>query len=507
MVNVDFNLFTHFSEKFSLSTDKVILNTEHEQQYTFSDIDKTSAQIANYFIELGAKVGDRISSQIEKSPEGLCLYFACLRAGLVFHPLNTAYNSSELEYFFGNAEPFAIVCDENNITLIESSLNQCGCVKILTLNGDGDGSLIDNSSHCSTKFETVPRAEDDFAALLYSSGTTGVPKGIMISHGNLLGNAKSLVKAWGFTHNDTLLHCLPTFHVHGLFISLGCTLLSGASIRWLSAFNINNVIKYLPGSTVMMGVPTYYTRLLDDENFTGQVSHNIRLFISGSAPLREDTFALFEQRTGHRILERYGMTETNVNTSNPLKGERRAGTVGLPLHGVEIRVVDDDNKTLKTGTIGNIQIRGSNVFSGYWHLPEKTAESFTSDQYFDTGDKGKIDEDGYLAIVGRSKDLIISGGLNIYPKEVEIVIDELSGVKESAVIGVAHSDFGEAVVAMIVEEQKGSLNEDQIRSLMKAKVANFKVPKRVIFIDDLPRNSMGKVQKNILRDQYEDLAQ
>jgi len=506
MNNQDYNLFSHFSARFSSFTDKVLLTTEEDKQYTFSEIDQTSAQIANYLIELGAKVGDRISTQIEKSPEGLCLYFACLRAGLIYHPLNTAYSRSELEYFFGNAEPFAIVCDEKNVALIESSLTPPLTPTILTLNGNGQGSLTKNSSRCAKAFAVVPRAENDFATLLYSSGTTGVPKGIMLTHGNLLSSAKSLVEAWGFTSDDCLLHCLPTFHVHGLFISLGCILLSGASLRWLSAFNTKNVIKYLPESTVMMGVPTYYTRLLDDERFTRQVSENIRLYVSGSAPLKEDTFALFEQRTGHRILERYGMTETNVNTSNPLDGERKAGTVGLPLPGVEVRIVDDSGKTLATGEIGNIQVHGPNVFPGYWHLPEKTAESFTDEHYFDTGDKGLIDSDGYVSIVGRSKDLIISGGLNIYPKEVEIVIDELDGVKESTVIGVPHSDFGEAVVAIIVEEQKNTLEEEQIRTNMKGKIANFKIPKRVIFIEELPRNTMGKVQKNILREQYDPLV-
>ena len=324
----------------------------------------------------------------------------------------------------------------------------------------------------------------------------------MLSHQNLSSNALSLVDAWGFNDKDHLLHALPIFHVHGLFVALGCVILSGASMRWLAAFDSGAVIKYLPECSSMMGVPTYYTRLLDDPEFTKEVSANVRLFVSGSAPLLEETFNDFETRTGHRILERYGMTETNMNTSNPLKGERKAGTVGPPLPGVELRICDEQNKELPTGEIGNLQVKGDNVFKGYWKLPEKTAADFTDDGFFNTGDKGVIDEDGYVKIVGRSKDLVISGGLNVYPKEVELVLDDISGVKESAVIGVPHTDFGEAVFAVVVPSANAELSEADIIRYAKQHLANFKVPKQVVFVDALPRNTMGKVQKNVLRESY-----
>jgi len=499
------NLYSHFDEQFKQNPGKVFITTGSGEQYTFARVDKLSAQFANKLVELGAKAGDRISTQIEKSPEALCLYFACLRAGLVYHPLNTAYHRKELSYFFENAEPFAIICDEQNKSLIEKAEGENRRAHILTLNADGKGSLPEDLNNYSPGFATLSMSEDELAALLYSSGTTGVPKGIRLSHGNLLNAAQSLTETWGFKADDVLLHCLPIFHVHGLFIALGCVMLSGSSVCWLDNFTTEEVIKHLPSSTVMMGVPTYYTRLLDDKNFTKKATSNIRLFVSGSAPLKEDTFAAFETRTGHRILERYGMTETHVNTSNPLNGERKPGTVGLPLSDVKLRLVNDQGEQITDDEIGNIQVKGPNVFKTYWRLPEKSEEAFTKDGYFDTGDKGQIDKDGYISIVGRSKDLIISGGLNIYPKEVEIVIDQLEGVKESAVIGLPHKDFGEAVVAIIAESQKGTLNESQIRTQLKSDLANFKVPKAIIFLKELPRNTMGKVQKNALRDQYKGL--
>jgi len=499
------NLYSHFDEQFKQNPGKVFITTGSGEQYTFARVDQLSAQFANKLVELGAKAGDRISTQIEKSPEALCLYFACLRAGLVYHPLNTAYHRKELSYFFENAEPFAIICDEQNKSLIEKAEGENRRAHILTLNADGKGSLPEDLNNYSPGFATLSMSEDELAALLYSSGTTGVPKGIRLSHGNLLNAAQSLTETWGFKADDVLLHCLPIFHVHGLFIALGCVMLSGSSVCWLDNFTTEEVIKHLPSSTVMMGVPTYYTRLLDDKNFTKKATSNIRLFVSGSAPLKEDTFAAFETRTGHRILERYGMTETHVNTSNPLNGERKPGTVGLPLSDVKLRLVNDQGEQITDDEIGNIQVKGPNVFKTYWRLPEKSEEAFTKDGYFDTGDKGQIDKDGYISIVGRSKDLIISGGLNIYPKEVEIVIDQLEGVKESAVIGLPHKDFGEAVVAIIAESQKGTLNESQIRTQLKSDLANFKVPKAIIFLKELPRNTMGKVQKNALRDQYKGL--
>jgi malonyl-CoA/methylmalonyl-CoA synthetase len=501
----DFNLYTHFHEQFVNHADDELLCTEQDRSYTYSDIDKRSAQFARFLMDLGASPGDRISVQVEKSPESLCLYLACLRSGLVFHPLNMGYKRGELEYFLENAEPSVVICDARNEDTIRPIANAKGIDHLLTLNADGSGTLSDNANQSPADFAIVQRDKDDLAALLYSSGTTGVPKGIMLTHSNLLRNTEALVEAWGFTDADRLLHALPIFHVHGLFVAIGCVLLSGGSMRWLPAFDAKQVIRYLPECTALMGVPTYYTRLLAKESFTASVAANVRLFVSGSAPLLEETFAEFETRTGQRILERYGMTETNMNTSNPLDGERKPGTVGPPLPGVEVRVCDDDGNTLDTGEIGNLQVRGPNVFIGYWKMPEKTVEDFTDDGFFNTGDKGKIDSDGYVSIVGRAKDVVITGGLNVYPKEVELFIDELPGVKESAVIGVPHADFGEAVVAVVIPEASGNLEEAAIIDSAKEQLANFKVPKRVVFIDELPRNSMAKVQKNVLREKYNDL--
>lgn len=502
---MDFNLYTHFYKQFAEHADDQLLATEQDRCYSYSDIDKRSAQLARTLTDLGAVPGDRISVQVEKSAEALCLYLACLRAGLVFHPLNMGYKSAELEYFLGNAEPVAVICDARNEDTIRSIAEGADVQHVLTLNVDGNGTLADRADTLVPEFDTLHRDENDLAALLYSSGTTGQPKGIMLTHGNLLRNTESLVEAWGFTDADRLLHALPIFHVHGLFVAIGCVLLSGASMRWLPAYDAKQVIRYLPECTVLMGVPTYYTRLLSETSFTKEVAENVRLFVSGSAPLLEETFVEFEERTGQRILERYGMTETNMNTSNPLHGERKAGTVGPPLPGVEVCVCDDDGKVLDVGEIGNLQVRGPNVFIGYWKMPEKTAEDFTDDGFFNTGDKGVIDSDGYVAIVGRAKDVVISGGLNVYPKEVELFIDDLPGVKESAVIGVPHSDFGEAVVAVVVPQSDSRLDEDSIINASKENLANFKVPKRVLFVDELPRNTMSKVQKNVLRDKYNDI--
>ncbi|MFT6047990.1 MAG: malonyl-CoA/methylmalonyl-CoA synthetase [Arenicella sp.] len=505
MTQSNHNFYQAFSGQIAAQAKKCLLVTNQDIEYSYADIDQESARLANYLGQLGACVGDRISAQVEKSPQAVCLYLACLRAGFVFHPLNPAYQASELDYFLNNAEPSVVICDSDKLDSLRPIVDAANISHLLTLNADGTGGLIDDSRTCSAEFACVNRTDDDTAALLYSSGTTGVPKGIMLSHRNLASNARALVEAWGFNREDRLLHALPIFHVHGLFVGLGCVLMSGASMRWLPSFNSTSAVKYLPECTVLMGVPTYYTRLLADPTFTRDVTDNIRLFVSGSAPLLEETFAQFEQRTEQHILERYGMTETNMNSSNPLIGERRPGTVGPPLPGVEIRIVDENNTRVADGEIGNLQVRGPNVFRGYWKLPEKTAEDFTDDGYFNTGDKGKIDGQGYVAIVGRSKDVVITGGLNVYPKEVELVIDTIHGVKESAVIGVPHVDFGEAVVAIVVTESEGSVNESTIISHAKSQMANFKVPKRVVLVNELPRNAMGKVQKNLLRSEYVDL--
>ncbi len=501
----NFNLYTHFNEQFVKHANDELLCTEQDQSYSYADIDGRSAQFARFLTDLGTSPGDRISVQVEKSPDSLCLYLACLRAGLVYHPLNMGYKSGELEYFLGNAEPAVVICDARHEETIRPIAAANGIEHLLTLNTDGGGTLIDNANQSLADFSTLQRQQDDLAALLYSSGTTGAPKGIMLTHGNLLRNTEALVEAWGFTEADRLLHALPIFHVHGLFVATGCVLLSGCSMRWLPAFDVTQVIRYLPECTVLMGVPTYYTRLLGEGSFTVDVADNARLFISGSAPLLEETFSEFEKRTGQRILERYGMTETNMNTSNPLDGQRRPGTVGPPLPGVEVRVCDDEGNIADAGETGDLQIRGPNVFIGYWKMPEKTAEDFTDDGYFNTGDKGKIDSDGYVSIVGRARDVVITGGLNVYPKEVELFIDDLPGVKESAVIGVAHADFGEAVVAVVVADSSDNAGEAAIIDSAKEQLASFKVPKRVVFVDELPRNTMAKVQKNVLRDTYNDL--
>ena len=505
MSKQDLNLFAQFHKQIVERADEEVLCTGDGRSYTYSDIDNRSAASAAYLTGLGVSPGDRVSVQVEKSPEALCLYLACLRAGFVFHPLNMAYTAGELEYFLNNAEPAAVVCDPGNASAIKQIADAAGTRFVFTLDGDGNGTLADHAAETPSDFGIVPRAADDMAALLYSSGTTGVPKGIMLTHANLLRNTEALVEAWGFTDEDRLLHALPIFHVHGLFVAIGCVLLSGASMRWLTAYNVGEVMRYLPECTVMMGVPTYYTRLLGNRGFGEQHTKSVRLFVSGSAPLLEETFVEFEQRTGHRILERYGMTETNMNTSNPLNGERKPGTVGPPLPGVEVRIVDDDGNELPIDEIGNLQVRGPNVFIGYWKMPDKTSEDFTEDGYFNTGDKGKIDEDGYVSIVGRAKDMVITGGLNVYPKEIELFIDDLPGVRESAVIGVPHKDFGEGVVAVVVPENVEAVSERDIIDACKAELANFKVPKRVVFVDELPRNSMAKVQKNVLRETYQGL--
>ena len=498
------NLFDLFRAAAPADPGAVLLRTLDGCEHTYGDAWRESARIATCLTRLGARPGDRVTVQVEKSPQVLWLYLACLRAGLVYHPLNTAYQAAEVEYFLTDAEPAIAVCTTNSLPLYSTLAPASGIAHLLTLDADGSGSLAAAAADCPDGFETVARDQDDLAALLYSSGTTGRPKGIMLSHGNLASNAGTLVELWEFTASDRLLHTLPVFHVHGLFVATHCALLSGASMCWLDRFDPRDVLSCLPDCSVMMGVPTYYTRLLAEPDFRREVCANMRLFISGSAPLLAETFDEFEQRTGHAIVERYGMTETGMNTSNPVRGERRAGTVGPPLPGVEVRVVDGAGNILAAGETGDLQVRGPNVFRGYWRMPEKTREDFTADGFFNTGDKAVISEDGYVSIVGRAKDMIITGGLNVYPKEIEQLIDGMEGVAESAVIGVSHPDFGEAVLAVIVAGAEGALDEEAVIAACRARMANFKVPKRAFFVSELPRNTMGKVQKNLLREQYAD---
>lgn len=472
---------------------------------THQDFLATAAQVANVFENIGLKPGDRVAVQVEKSPESLAIYAACTQAGLVFLPLNTAYTVDELTYFIENSGASLIVCDgrsEDKLAPVAKGLD----ASLETLNADGTGSLMSKASAMPSTYATVDREADDLAAFLYTSGTTGRSKGAMLTQENLLSNALTLVKEWRFTSDDVLLHALPIFHTHGLFVATNVTLVAGGSMVFMAKFDQDAIIANMPRATTMMGVPTFYTRLLGDERFTKDLTSGMRLFISGSAPLLAETHVQFEERTGHRILERYGMTETNMNTSNPYEGERKAGTVGLPLPGVELKITDPSTgDTLPDGEVGQIEVRGANVFKGYWQMPEKTAEELRSDGFFITGDLGTIDADGYVSIVGRNKDLIISGGYNIYPKEIELVLDEQEGVLESAVIGVPHPDFGETVVGVIVAKSGGIPDLVDVAEACNTSLARFKHPRKLVMIDALPRNTMGKVQKNILRDTYGDL--
>lgn len=480
---------------------------EDGRRYRYGDVDAVSARFAAHLQNLGVKPGDRVAVQVEKSIEALMLYLATVRAGAVFLPLNTAYTTNELDYFLGDARPALFVCRPDMAGALAPVAKKHGAaletMGVWRANGEDAGSFLKGAPEGGASFESVPRAPDDLAAILYTSGTTGRSKGAMLTHDNLLSNAEVLVSHWGFTKDDVLLHALPIYHTHGLFVATNTLMMAGGSLIFQGSFKVDAVLAALPDATAMMGVPTFYTRLLDDARFTREVASHMRLFVSGSAPLLADTHIAFEARTGHRILERYGMTETNMNTSNPYLGERRAGTVGFALPGVEIRVCEPESGArLADGEIGVVEVRGRNVFKGYWQMPEKTAAEFRADGFFITGDLGRIDEQGYLSIVGRGKDLIISGGFNIYPKELELLIDELPGVVESAVIGVPHADFGEGVVAVVVAANGAVLDEAALLDAMREKVARFKQPKRYFIVDALPRNAMGKVQKNVLRESY-----
>ena len=485
---------------------------EDGRSYSYGDVESVSGRYANVLVGLGVEPGDRVAVQVPKSIEAIMLYLAVVRVGAVFLPLNTGYTPAEIEYFLGNATPRIFVCDPNKRSDYEELTAKLG-IGLETMGVWKDpktsaGSLVDAALSAPETFESVARSADDLAAILYTSGTTGRSKGAMLSHANLLSNAETLVDVWRFTADDVLLHALPIFHTHGLFVATNVVLSAGASLIFLPGFSAESIVANIPKATAMMGVPTFYTRLLEEPAFSGDLVRHMRLFVSGSAPLLAETHVQFEQRTGHRILERYGMTETNMNTSNPYEGERRAGTVGFPLPGVELRIVDaTTGREVPQGENGIIEVRGPNVFSGYWQMPEKTREEFRDDGFFITGDVGVIDADGYVQIVGRSKDLIISGGYNIYPKELELLLDEEPGVLESAVIGVPHADFGEGVVAVLVPKSGAQLDEAAILESIKPKIARFKQPKRIVFVDELPRNTMGKVQKNVLRDTYKAILQ
>jgi malonyl-CoA/methylmalonyl-CoA synthetase len=496
------NLYALFETCFPQDRSACCIETHDGLYYSWNDLDRASAKMANLLAGLNLPEGSRIAVQAEKSPEALILYLATLRAGYVYLPLNTAYRSAEIAYFIGNAEPAVVVCSPRNFGWVSQIAFASGTKHVFTLGDDRTGSLLVRAALQSSRFETVEKQPDDLAAILYTSGTTGRSKGAMLTHDNLASNALVLHDYWRWQKGDVLLHALPLFHVHGLFVASHGALLNGSKMIFLPKFDSAEVIRHLPRATVFMGVPTHYVRLLADPDFDRDKCASMRLFVSGSAPLLADTFNAFKTRTSHTILERYGMSETTMLVSNPYEGERIGGTVGLPLPGVSVRVVKDDGRPCVTGEIGDIEVKGPNVFKGYWRMPEKTAEEFTTDGYFKTGDVGSFDTRGYLSIVGRSKDLIITGGYNVYPKEIESVIDEMAGVVESAVIGVPHPDFGEAVTAVVVANANAGLTEAKVIAWLKSKIANFKVPKRVFFVSDLPRNTMGKVQKNVLRERF-----
>ena len=496
------NLFALIAANFPADLNAPCLITAQDANYSWNDLNHATAKIANLLTSLNLPQGSRVAVHVEKSPEALMLYLATLRAGLVFIPLNTAYHSAEMRYFIDDAQPAVVVCSPKNFGWLAQLAFQLGCSHVFTLDDclPNQGSLLQRAAPLSSQFDTVHSKPDDIASILYTSGTTGKSKGAMLSHRNLTSNAIALQKTWEWQSSDVLLHSLPLFHVHGLFISCHVALISGSQIIFLPKFDPVQVLNFIPRSTVFMGVPTYYVRLLQQDGLTQQLCSAMRLFISGSAPLLSETFHSFAQRTGHTLLERYGMSETNIICSNPCQGERKVGTVGHALDGEQVRTVSDDGEICEVGSIGHIQVKGPNVFAGYWNMPEKTAQEFTADGFFKTGDLGQFDQQGYLSIVGRSKDLIISGGYNIYPKEIELLLDAMPGVVESAVIGLPHKDFGEAVCAVLV--CRLPVDTDQFIATLKSQIANFKVPKKIFIVDELPRNSMGKVQKNMLRNQF-----
>ena len=484
--------------------DSTFLTTLDGRRLTYGDVAGLSARAAAALAVCGVKPGDRVAVQVEKSREALFLYLGALRAGAVFLPLNTAYTPSEVAYFVGDAKPTVFVADPGRRVALASSLQ--GVPRVETLAADGSGSFAELQWGAVGRWRDVDRRADDLAAILYTSGTTGRSKGAMLTHANLRSNAETLVETWRFTADDVLIHALPIFHTHGLFVATNVILMAGAEMILLPKFDPAEAIPLFSRATAMMGVPTFYTRLLERPELTREAAKSMRLFVSGSAPLLAETHRQFRERTGHAILERYGMTETGMNTSNPYDGERIAGSVGFPLRDVEIRVTDPETgRRLPTGEAGMIEIRGPNVFAGYWGMPEKTREEFRPDGFFISGDLGLIDERGYVHVLGRGKDLVITGGYNVYPKEIELAIDALPGVLESAVIGLPHPDLGEAVTAVVVPDGGKLPSEAEIVKVLRADLAGYKLPKRIVTVDALPRNTMAKVQKNVLRERFRDL--
>jgi malonyl-CoA/methylmalonyl-CoA synthetase len=486
------DLHARFAESFARFAGSTFVEEADGRSWTYAEVEQASARLATRLKQLGAGPGERVLVQTDKNVETLLLYFAVVRIGAIYLPLNIDYTEAELEYFASDATPVLMVCRHPSTELFERIAGGKAAVRTL------DQLMADLPEQAA---QPEPRAADDVAAILYTSGTTGKPKGAMLTNANLRSNGEMLVDFWRFTPQDRLIHALPIFHVHGLFIAVHCVLLSGASMTFLPKFEAGAVIGEMARSTVLMGVPTFYIRLLGDERFTRDAAANMRLFISGSAPLSADIHRAFEARSGHRVLERYGMTETGMLTSNPYDGERRAGFVGPPLPGVDLRIAEfESGKVLPQGEVGIVEVKGPNVFKGYWQMPEKTAAEFRPDGFFITGDMGFIDSDGSVQLVGREKDLIITGGLNVYPAEVEALLDDRADVAEAAVIGVPHPDFGEAVVAVV--QPAGAFDGEAVREEMRKDLAAFKVPKQVIALDELPRNTMGKIQKKLLRERY-----
>ncbi|MDI3565661.1 malonyl-CoA synthase [Bradyrhizobium sp. Arg816] len=484
---------------------RLAIETQDGAHISYGDLIARAGQMANVLVARGVKPGDRVAVQVEKSVANIVLYLATVRAGAVYLPLNTAYTLNELDYFIGDAEPSLVVCDPSKAEGLAPIAAKVKA-KVETLGPDGKGSLTEAADKASSEFATVSRANDDLAAILYTSGTTGRSKGAMLTHDNLASNSLSLVGYWRFTDKDVLIHALPIYHTHGLFVATNVTLFSRASMIFLPKLDPDLIIKLMARATVLMGVPTFYTRLLQNSALSRETTKHMRLFISGSAPLLAETHREWSARTGHAVLERYGMTETNMNTSNPYDGERVPGAVGFPLPGVSVRVTEPETgKELPREEIGMIEVKGPNVFRGYWRMPEKTKSEFRPDGFFITGDLGKIDDKGYVHILGRGKDLVISGGFNVYPKEIESEIDAMPGVVESAVIGVPHADFGEGVTAVLVCNEGADVTEAAVLKALDGRLAKFKMPKRVFVVDELPRNTMGKVQKNVLRDTYKDI--
>ena len=499
------NLYSLFRARFPREETAVAFETADGAALSYPELDRMVGRYANALESLGAEPGDRITVQVEKSLANVFVYLAALRTGAVFNPLNTAYTPTEIDYFAGDAKPRILVTAPERLDEMRPIAETNGVEHVVTLDAEGGGSLADLAATAGPDHEPAPRAGDDLAGLVYTSGTTGRSKGAMLSHGNLASNALTLHDLWGFEPGDVLIHALPIFHVHGLYVALNTSFLNGSKMFWLPKFDADAIVGLLPRASVLMGVPTFYTRLLGHDGFNAEACSNMRLFISGSAPLLAETHDRFAVHTGHRILERYGMTEAGMITSNPYDGERVAGTVGFPLPGVDVRVVDAEGGALPAGEIGTLEIKGPNVFGGYWGMPEKTAEEFRDDGYFITGDLATRDETGRVAIVGRGKDLIITGGFNVYPKEIETELDLIDGIGESAVIGVPHPDFGEGVIAVVTAPPTGPVpDEEAIISALSGKLAKFKLPKRVYRVDALPRNTMGKVQKTELRTTFGD---